>query len=124
MSPHKWVRLDAVVKTDMPCSRMTATAIESQEHGNVLWLPVDHGRTRIGFVFPDELYGEEGKGVTVDMVMEEAKKALRPNSLEFVTLDWWTVYAIGQRVAEKFRDGPVLLVGDAAHTHSSGSRSI
>lgn len=121
MSPHKWVRLDAVVKTDMPCSRMTATAIESQEHGNVLWLPVDHGRTRIGFVFPDELYGEEGKGVTVDMVMEEAKKALRPNSLEFVTLDWWTVYAIGQRVAEKFRDGPVLLVGDAAHTHSSGS---
>ncbi|KZT66976.1 hypothetical protein DAEQUDRAFT_674091 [Daedalea quercina L-15889] len=120
-SPYKWVRLDAVVKTDLPHRRGDAVAIESQEHGNVLWLPNDNGRTRIGFVLNDELYGVDGTGVTAEIVMEEAKKALRPNSLEFVQLDWWTVYAIGQRVAEQFRKERVILAGDAAHTHSSGS---
>jgi len=52
--------------------------------------------------------------------MSEAKKALLPFDLEFIKLNWWTVYAIGQRVAERFRDGPILIAGDAAHTHSSG----
>jgi len=121
LSPHKWVRLDAVIKTDLPSSRCTAVAVESKEHGNVLWLPVDNGRTRIGFVCKDELYGTDGKGVTAEIIMEEARKALLPNSLEFEQLDWWTVYAIGQRVAERFRDGPIILAGDAAHTHSSGA---
>ncbi|PCH44943.1 2,4-dichlorophenol 6-monooxygenase [Wolfiporia cocos MD-104 SS10] len=121
LSPHKWVRLDAVIKTDMPLSRQRAVAIENKEYGNVLWLPVDNGRTRIGFVIKDELYGEDGKDVTAEIIMQEAKKALLPNSLEFVQLDWWTVYAIGQRVAETFKKGPVLLAGDAAHTHSSGA---
>ena len=43
--------------------------------------------------------------------METAKKALLPFSLEFITLDWWTVYDIGQGVAEKFRDDRVILAG-------------
>ncbi|KZT10366.1 FAD/NAD(P)-binding domain-containing protein [Laetiporus sulphureus 93-53] len=120
-SPHKWVRLDAIVKTDLPGARRTAVAIENKVYGNVLWLPVDNGRTRIGFVINDEIYGTDGKGVTAEIIMEEAKKALAPNKLEFVQLDWWTVYAIGQRVAETYRKGPVILAGDAAHTHSSGA---
>lgn len=53
--------------------------------------------------------------------MAVAKEALHPFTLEFVTLDWWTVYEIGQRVAETFQSGPVFLAGDAAHTHSSGA---
>ncbi|KAH9933927.1 FAD binding domain-containing protein [Fomitopsis serialis] len=110
-SPHKWVRLDAIVKTDLP----------HRQHGNVLWIPTDNGRTRIGFVLKNELYGVDGMGVTADVVMEEAKKALQPNSLEFLQLDWWTVYAVGQRAAEQFKKGRVFLAGDAAHTHSSGS---
>ncbi|KAH9933939.1 FAD binding domain-containing protein [Fomitopsis serialis] len=122
-SPHKWVRLDAIVKTDLPHRRGVAVSIETKEHGNVLWIPIDNGRTRIGFVLKDELYrdGVDGMGVTADVVMEEAKKALQPNSLEFLQLDWWTVYAVGQRVAEQFKKGRVFLAGDAAHTHSSGS---
>ncbi|KAI0938694.1 hypothetical protein AcW1_001642 [Taiwanofungus camphoratus] len=121
LSSHKWVRLDAVVETNLPASRGPAVAIESAEYGNVLWLPISNGRTRIGFVCKDEVYGEDGKGVTAEIIMKEAKKALLPNTLTFVKLDWWTVYAIGQRVAEKFKDGPVILAGDAAHTHSSGA---
>ncbi|KZT00377.1 uncharacterized protein LAESUDRAFT_732313 [Laetiporus sulphureus 93-53] len=121
LSTNKWVRLDAIVRTNMPESRRVGVSIESRHHGNVLWTPTDNGRTRIGFVCPDALYGEHGENVTAETVMEEARKAVEPFSLEFVKLDWWTVYQIGQRVAETFKKGRVFLAGDAAHTHSSGA---
>ncbi|TFY60759.1 hypothetical protein EVJ58_g4946 [Rhodofomes roseus] len=112
--------MDAVVRTDMPHSRRAGVSIESIEHGNVLWTPTDNGRTRIGFVCPPHLC-QNGESPTAEAIMAEAKKAVRPFTLDFVELDWWTVYAIGQRVADKFKDGPVFLAGDAAHTHSSGA---
>lgn len=123
-SPHKWVRLDAVVDTNMPSSRSKAIALESREYGNVLWTPTDNGRTRIGFVCPDDVYGEHGNGITEEAIINAAKNAVKPFTLEFVKLDWWTVYEIGQRVAERYRDGRVFLAGDAAHTHSSGAAQV
>lgn len=116
--------MDAVVHTNMPKSRGAGVAIESPDHGNVLWTPTDNGRTRIGFVCPEHLFGSRGELPTAEDIMSEAKKAVRPFSLNFVTLDWWTIYAIGQRVAERFRSGRVFLVGDAAHTHSSGAAQV
>ncbi|KAH9929268.1 uncharacterized protein B0H18DRAFT_998724 [Fomitopsis serialis] len=97
-SGQRWVRMDAVVETDMPYPRR-GVSFESKEYGNVLWNPSDNGQ----------------------MLMEEAKRAVQPFTLEFVELDWWTIYSIGQRVAERYRTGPILLAGDAAHTHSSGA---
>ncbi|KAJ7573733.1 FAD binding domain-containing protein [Mycena floridula] len=118
-SSHKWVRLDAVITTNLPSSRSKAVAIESDEFGNILWLPVDNGRTRIGFVCPEEVY--QAGNITDEVIISLAKKAVLPFTLEFVKMDWWTVYEIGQRIAGTFRDGPVFLAGDAAHTHSSGA---
>ncbi|KAJ7782525.1 putative 2,4-dichlorophenol 6-monooxygenase [Mycena maculata] len=115
-SPHKWVRLDAIVKTNMPSSRSHNIAIESKTHGNVVWCPTDSGRTRIGFV-----HTHQGHKITESSIMAAAKEAVHPFTLEFVKLDWWTVYEIGQRIADTFRKGPVFLAGDAAHTHSSGA---
>lgn len=123
-SPYKWVRLDAIIKTDMPSSRSKAVALESREHGNVLWTPVDNGRTRIGFVCPAEVYGEDGSSITEEAIIAAAKNAVMPFMLEFEKLDWWTVYSISQRVAERYKDGHVILSGDAAHTHSSGSAQV
>ncbi len=34
------------------------------------------------------------------------------------TTNWLSTYQVHHRVAEKFRDGPVFLAGDAAHVHS------
>ncbi|KAJ7725934.1 FAD binding domain-containing protein [Mycena metata] len=116
-SPHKWVRLDAVVKTDMPLSQTHAISIESKIYGNVLWTPTDNGRTRIGFVYDQP----PGTQVTEDLIMAAAKQAVHPFTLEFVLLEWWTVYEIGQHIVDTFRQGPVFLAGDAAHTHSSGA---
>ncbi|KAJ7687700.1 FAD binding domain-containing protein [Mycena rosella] len=116
-SPHHWVRLDAVVKTDMPLSQTHAISIESKFYGNVLWTPTDNGRVRIGFVYDQE----PGTQVTEDLIMDAAKQAVHPFTLEFVKLDWWTIYKIGQHIADTFRQGRVFLAGDAAHTHSSGA---
>lgn len=125
-TPHKWIRLDAVIKTNMPfdSNRSKIVAVESREYGNVLWLPVDNGRTRIGFVCPDDVYGEDGSTISEEAVMTSAQNAVKPFTLEFEKLDWWTVYSISQRVAETFIDGHVILAGDAAHTHSSASAQV
>lgn len=118
------MRLDAVVRSDIPIGRKQSAAIESHEYGNVLWTPTDNGRTRIGFVLRDEVYDTLGGNITAEVIESEARKAVHPFSLEFVQLDWWTVYKIGQRVADTFKQGPVFLAGDAAHTHSSGAAQV
>nr|XP_031863777.1 uncharacterized protein CI109_001029 [Kwoniella shandongensis]KAA5530849.1 hypothetical protein CI109_001029 [Kwoniella shandongensis] len=117
----KWIRMDALIKTDMPSPR-TLNSVQSDSHGLVLFCPIDEGKTRIGYVFSEALrekYGEEN--ITVEVAKDEAKKALHPFSLEFESVDWFTLYGIGQCMAETFVKDRVILVGDACHTHSSGS---
>ena len=117
-----WIRMDALVKTNMPGERLGFGAIESPRHGNVLWIAEDHGRTRIGFALPIEIYQKHGEHMTEEVVKAEAIKALAPFELEFITVDWWSLYSISHRVANSFRTKErVLLVGDAGHTHSSGA---
>jgi phenol 2-monooxygenase len=116
----KWVRIDGIVETDMPKTRVYG-AIESPTHGNVLWAALDHGGTRIGFAFTAERqksYAEFNEAAAV----AEAIASIKPFSLTFKQVDWFTVYSVGQRVArEFFTKGCVFLAGDACHTHSSGA---
>jgi phenol 2-monooxygenase len=121
-SAFNWIRIDAVIKTDMPDSRIGFGAIESATHGNVLWVALDHGRSRIGFAVPKALHEEYGDNITEEVAKQEAIKAMSPFKIEFVEVEWWTLYSIGQRVADTFQHKDrVLLAGDAAHTHSSGA---
>ena len=119
-SEDKWVRIDGVVETDMPKTRVYG-AIESPIYGNVLWAALDHGATRIGFAFTAErqkAYLDFNEAAAV----AEAIASVKPFSLEFKQVDWFTVYSVGQRVARNFfiKDC-VFLAGDACHTHSSGA---
>lgn len=121
-SAFQWVRIDAVINTDMPQSRIGFGAIESATHGNVLWVALDHGRSRIGFALPKALQEQYGESITEEIVKQEAAKAMAPFKIEFVSVDWWTLYSIGQRVADTFQhQDRIILAGDAAHTHSSGA---
>jgi phenol 2-monooxygenase len=121
-SAFNWIRIDAVIETDMPDSRIGFGAIESATHGNVLWVALDHGRSRIGFAVPKALHEEYGDNITEEVAKQEAIKAMAPFKIKFVEVEWWTLYSIGQRVAETFQyKDRVLLAGDAAHTHSSGA---
>jgi phenol 2-monooxygenase len=119
-SEDKWVRIDGVIETDMPKTRVYG-AIESPTHGNVLWAALDHGATRIGFAFTAERqkgYPEFNEAAAV----AEAIASIKPFSLKFNQVDWFTVYSVGQRVARNFfTKDCVFLAGDACHTHSSGA---
>ncbi|OAG01826.1 3-propionate hydroxylase [Paraphaeosphaeria sporulosa] len=119
-SEDQWVRVDGVIETDLPKPR-TYCAIESPTHGNVLWAALDHGATRIGYAFTPErrkayeVFDEEA-------AVKEAIASVKPFSLKFKQVDWWTVYVVGQRIARNFFSKDcVFLAGDACHTHSSGA---
>jgi phenol 2-monooxygenase len=117
----KWVRIDGVLShTTMPKPRSYG-ALESPVYGNVLWIPLDHGATRIGFALNEErrrLYSE----LTEEVFVKEAKEAVRPFEIEYSQVDWASVYSVGQRLAKTFwTKGCVFLAGDSAHTHSSGA---
>ena len=73
-----FIRIDGIVKTDMPEARLGNCGIESPSHGSVLWACLDHGRTRVGFAFPQKLWETKGAQLTEEDVVEEAKKAMRP----------------------------------------------
>lgn len=117
----KWVRIDGLIKTNHPKPRSYG-AIESKTHGNVLWVPLDHGCTRIGFAFSAERSNSWPGGFSEEVAVAEAKAAVKPFEIEFERVDWASVYIVGQRVARQFYSrGCVFLAGDACHTHSSGA---
>ncbi|GAD93330.1 3-(3-hydroxy-phenyl)propionate hydroxylase [Paecilomyces variotii No. 5] len=116
----KWVRIDGIIETNLPKPR-TYCAIESPTHGNVLWAALDRGATRIGFAFTAERQKAYPK-FDEEAAVKEAIASVKPFSLSFKEVHWYTIYSVGQRVAQKFcvKDC-VFLAGDACHTHSSGA---
>ncbi|KAI0435038.1 FAD binding domain-containing protein [Xylaria sp. FL1042] len=119
-SEDKWVRIDGHVKTNLPKPR-TYCSIESPTHGNVLWVGLDRGATRIGYAFTDDRVNSYAR-FDEQAAIAEAVAAVKPFTLEFERVDWWTIYTVGQRVSNRFSvDDRVFLVGDACHTHSSGA---
>ena len=118
---RRWVRIDGIVETNMPEARYGMTSIYSSSYGSVVWLCLDHNATRVGFSLPDICW-PVGREITQDDVVQEARKALKPFTFEFKSVDWWTVYSIGQRLAADYRaQDRIFVAGDAAHTYSSGS---
>ena len=117
-----FIRIDGVVKTNMPEARKGLCGIDSPSHGSVLWACLDHNITRVGFAYSKKLWEDKGAKVTQEDVVEEAKKALQPFTLEFETVDWWTAYSVGQGLAVDYRSKDrILIAGDAGHTHSSAA---
>ncbi|KAL3480024.1 pentachlorophenol 4-monooxygenase [Aspergillus californicus] len=119
---YKWVRIDGRFKTNMPDADLGFASIESKSHGNVLWVQLDHGVKRIGFAMTDEMLAKYGENLTEEDAKREAIRSMEPFTLEFESVEWWTLYSINQRVAETFMSNDrILLAGDACHTHSSGA---
>lgn len=76
----------------MSDSRIGLAAIESSTHGNVLWSSLDHGATRVGFSLTPAMIEKYGDRMTEAQVIEEAKAALKPFSLTYKKVDWFTLY--------------------------------
>ena len=88
----RWVRIDAVIDTDMPDSKVGFASLESEQHGNILWVSLDHGRSRIGFALTPEMQKKYGSTMTEDQVVQEAKNCMAPFKVDFLKVDWYTVY--------------------------------
>ena len=59
------------------------------------------------------------KTATVKEVQAAAKKILKPYYLEWDRVEWYSVYPIGQGIAEKYTlDHRIFMGGDVCHTHS------
>lgn len=59
------------------------------------------------------------KTATAEEVQETAKKILKPYTIEWERVEWYSVYPIGQGIAERYTlDERVFMGGDCCHTHS------
>ncbi|KAJ4142439.1 hypothetical protein NW754_009882 [Fusarium falciforme] len=119
---HEWIRIDGKMTTDMPDSNIGFASIETEHHGNILWVKLDRDTYRVGFALTPALLAKYPNGITQDEASKEATEGMKPFKLEFDRLDWWTHYKyINQSVAQVLqKDQFVLIGGDAAHTYSSG----
>ncbi len=125
-----WGVMDVLAVTDFPDIRLK-TLIQSAHEGSVLIIPREGGYMVRMYIELDQLEEGErvaGRNITVDHVIEAARRVLRPYTLEVKEVAWWSVYEIGQRLTDKFDDVPadevesrlprVFIAGDACHTHS------
>ncbi|KIW03590.1 uncharacterized protein PV09_05344 [Verruconis gallopava] len=119
----KWVRVDGVLKSTTMPKPTSYGSLESPIYGNVLWIPLDHGATRIGFCLKEERRKLYGSNVgDREVFIREAELSVAPFKIEFERVDWASVYSVGQRLACSFwAKESVFLAGDAAHSHSSGA---
>lgn len=128
---HAWGVLDMLAVTDFPDMRLKA-AIQSADDGNILLIPREGGYlvrlyVDLGEVEPDQR--EAVRRMTPEDVIERARAVLRPYTLDVRNIVWFSVYEVGQRLADRFDDVPleqaafrvprVFIAGDACHTHSA-----
>jgi phenol 2-monooxygenase (NADPH) len=128
---HGWGVMDVLAVTDFPDIRLKA-AIQSGGSGNILLIPREGGYlvrlyVDLGEIDPDDR--DAARAMRPEQVIAIAQRVLRPYTLEVKEVAWFSVYEVGQRLADRFDDVPVALVGaraprvfiagDACHTHSA-----
>ncbi|MGY1705993.1 FAD-binding monooxygenase [Geodermatophilus sp. SYSU D00697] len=124
-----WGVMDVLAVTDFPDIRFKA--VIQSEAGNIVLIPREGGYlVRFYIELEDLAPGERvaARGITVDRLIEAARRILNPYTLDVRDVVWWSVYEIGQRLTDAFDDVPagevgsrlprVFIAGDACHTHS------
>jgi phenol 2-monooxygenase len=124
-----WGVADLLAVTDFPDIRLKS-AIQSASNGSVLVIPREGGYlfrmyTELGELEPGERPAD--RDISPDDIIAAAQRVLHPYALDVKEVAWWSVYEIGQRLADTFDDvstrdadaAPrVFITGDACHTHS------
>tara|TARA_B100000768_G_scaffold56215_1_gene54696 strand:- start:236 stop:2167 length:1932 start_codon:yes stop_codon:yes gene_type:complete len=125
-----WGVMDVLVVTEFPDIRIKSF-IQSKENGAVMIIPREGGYLVRLYVELD-LLGKDKRAVdvklTIDDIIAKAQLIFSPYKFDVKEVAWWSVYEVGQRVAERFDDRPIdnadnlipraFVAGDACHTHS------
>ncbi|ETN36235.1 uncharacterized protein HMPREF1541_08512 [Cyphellophora europaea CBS 101466] len=115
-----WGVLDGVIKTDFP-DLWSKVVIHSEEKGTILCIPRERNMTRLYIELnPRMEESMPSEAATQDFVMQRAREILAPYTVTWESVEWFSVYKVGQRVAARFADDTnrVFITGDASHTHS------
>ena len=125
-----WGVMDVLLVTDFPDIRVKSF-IQSKENGAVMIVPREGGYLVRLYVELDLLDKDQRAAhldLSVDDIIAKAQLIMQPYTVEVKEVAWWSIYEVGQRVAERFDDTPVgnpdnlipraFVAGDACHTHS------
>ena len=125
-----WGVMDVLPVTDFPDIRVKSF-IQSKENGAVMLVPREGGYLVRLYVELDLLGNDQRASnleLTVDDVIAQAQLIMNPYKLDVKEVAWWSIYEVGQRVADRFYDRPsgkaenlvprAFVAGDACHTHS------
>ncbi|KAF2465103.1 FAD monooxygenase-like protein [Lindgomyces ingoldianus] len=115
-----WGVLDGVLDTDFP-DIWSKVIVHSEELGSILMIPRERNLTRLYIELkPDTKESTARERLTQEFVMKRAQEIMNPYSLQWRSIEWFSRYKIGQRVANRFtdHDRKVFIAGDASHTHS------
>ncbi|KAJ9149991.1 Phenol 2-monooxygenase [Pleurostoma richardsiae] len=116
---YVWGVMDGVVETDFPDIKMKCT-IHSL-HGSIMVIPRENNMVRLYIQIASSTDPDWNprKTATEEEVQASAKKILQPYSIHWERVEWYSVYPIGQGIAQRYTlDHRVFLGGDACHTHS------
>ena len=125
-----WGVMDILLNTDFPDIRIKSF-IQSKDHGAVMTIPREGGYLirfyiELDMIDPD-MRASDLKVSEKDLIAK-AQKIFHPYQLDVKEVAWWSIYSVGQRLAERFDNRPLgssddiipraFVAGDACHTHS------
>ncbi|CAN7538857.1 FAD-dependent monooxygenase [Microbacterium foliorum] len=125
---HAWGVIDVLAVTDFPDWR-TKNVVQSAGKGSLLMIPREGGNMVRCYVDLGETTGDRSvRDTTAEQITAVANGILHPYSIDVRSVAWFSVYEVGQRLADAFDDLPagdehgvprVFIAGDACHTHSA-----
>ncbi|ORY13519.1 FAD binding domain-domain-containing protein [Clohesyomyces aquaticus] len=116
---HVWGVMDGVVRTNFPDIKMKCTI--HSDAGSIMVIPRENNMVRLYIQIASSTDPDWNprKTATVEEVQEHAKMILKPYEISWDRVEWFSVYPIGQGIAERYTlDERVFMGGDACHTHS------
>jgi 2-polyprenyl-6-methoxyphenol hydroxylase-like FAD-dependent oxidoreductase len=116
---HVWGVMDGVVRTNFPDIKMKCTI--HSDHGSIMVIPRENNLVRLYIQIASSTDKDFNprKTATVEQVQEAAKSILQPYEIEWDRVEWYSVYPIGQGIADNYTlDHRVFMGGDNCHTHS------
>lgn len=125
-----WGVMDILLNTDFPDIRVKSF-IQSKEFGAVMTIPREGGYL-IRFYVELDLIDKDKRATDIKLteqdIIAKAQKIFHPYTLDVKEVAWWSIYSVGQRLANRFDNRPAdasddiipraFLAGDACHTHS------
>ncbi|PSN59713.1 hypothetical protein BS50DRAFT_682034 [Corynespora cassiicola Philippines] len=116
---HVWGVMDGVVRTNFPDIKMKCTI--HSDAGSIMVIPREDNMVRLYIQIASSTDPDwhPRKTATAEEVQRRAKDILKPYEISWDRVEWYSVYPIGQGIAERYTlDERVFMGGDVCHTHS------